>query len=579
MYKRAIAILVSAYFVGAQETDNDLYHPHAAFAFIRTGERTPVLGPGQQILTALGAQQMHKLGQNFRTRYITGNTNAGIGVQHIAGMSQDTLNNNQVLVQSTDQQHLVSSAQAFMQGLYPPRNIGNGTASTGGLLANGSAIDYPLGGYQYANIQSSGRYDPESIYMAGTQDCPVAIRDSLHYFSTPEFAKTQGDTKELYGKLNTDWFEGRLTRQQIEYTNAIEISEYLQYQYAHNSSIYRTLANDSSFTGVYDRIRTLADEEAWYIYGNTSTSSTDADNKAIAGKTLASIVLGAFQRRIVDQLSPGDKNDISYPLTLIFGEFEPFISLLSLMMVDHRDPTFKAVPAYGSALIFELFSRRNTSDFPTNLEDLWVRFSFHNGSAYDGHLTSFPIFGNGPSRTDVMWSEFQDMFSRVMIGSLKGWCDTCQSSSLFCWGVDDEGSNTLRMPDSRGKGKTVSPAVGGVIGAIVTLVVAGLLFGLAMLFAGIRIHRVERSKKSELGGFKGSRKLASDPDLSLADNGALPAGISFVPGDSKRGHERVGSWELRQKEVGADLADRSRRSSVDGIDAIATRPVQVDERV
>lgn len=217
MYKLVLVALASAYFAGAQEVDNDVYHPHAAFAFIRSGERTPRIRPGAPILTPLGAQQMYKLGQNFRTRYIAGSTDAGLGVQRIDGMSQTTLNNEQVLVQTLDQEHLITSAQAFMQGLYPARNIGNsnGTGFSGGLLANGSAIDYPLGGYQYANIQSSSQYDPESIYMSGRQSCPVAVRDSLKYFSTKDFAKTQADHVGLYSQLNREWFDGILSRDQM----------------------------------------------------------------------------------------------------------------------------------------------------------------------------------------------------------------------------------------------------------------------------------------------------------------------------------------------------------------------------
>ena len=218
MYKLAITALALAWLVRAQETDNDAYHPHASFAFIRTGERTPTIQSGLPVLTALGAQQMYKLGQNFRTRYIGGNAQGGLGVQHIANMSQDTVNNDQILVQTLDQQHLVSSAQAFMQGLYPPHSIGNsnGTGgSTGGLLANGSAIDFPLGGYQYANIQSSGQSDPESIYISGLQNCPIAQRDTLRYFATDKFAQTQAATADLYKKLNPDWFQGNLRRDQL----------------------------------------------------------------------------------------------------------------------------------------------------------------------------------------------------------------------------------------------------------------------------------------------------------------------------------------------------------------------------
>ena len=218
MYKLAITALASAWLVSAQERDDNAYHPHAAFAFIRTGERTPTIRPGPPVLTALGATQMFQLGQNFRTRYIAGNAPAGLGVEHIAGMSQDTLNNDQIFVQTLDSQHLVSSAQAFMQGLYPPHNIanGNGTGSSvGGLLSNGSAIDFPLGGYQYANVQSSGQLDPESIYISGTQNCPIAQRDAMKYFTTDKFSETKAANEELYDKLSLDWFEGNLKKEQL----------------------------------------------------------------------------------------------------------------------------------------------------------------------------------------------------------------------------------------------------------------------------------------------------------------------------------------------------------------------------
>lgn len=350
----------------------------------------------------------------------------------------------------------------------------------------------------------------------------------------------------------------------------MEVADYIQYQYAHNSTINRAISN-----GTLSSMQALADQEAWYLWGNTSTSSTDADNQAISGKTLASVILGQFQRRVIDQLSPGDKNDFSYPLTFLFGEHEPFISLISLMMADYKDGRFRSIPPYGSAMIFELFSTGNTTNFPSNQEDLWVRFYYHNGTVFDAkQLIAFPIFGNGPSRTDVPWLEFQDMFGRIMMNSLTDWCSTCASSALFCTGVNDS-NISLVVPGKNSKHYPISPVVSGVIGAIVTLVVAGLVFGLAMLLGGVRMHRVHKNKQSELGGFKGSAKLASDPDLSLVKNGAAPAGLSFGP-DTKKGHERVGSWELRQKEFGPDV---SRRESMDGIDAVTAKPVQPEERV
>lgn len=318
------------------------------------------------------------------------------------------------------------------------------------------------------------------------------------------------------------------------------------------------------------------------MYGNTSASGTDTDNQAISGKTLAAVILGQFQRLIIDKNGGGDTTDMSYPLTFFFGEQDPIMSLISLIMADFRDNNFRSIPPFGSAMVFELFSTGSSTSFPIAEDDLWVRFYFHNGTdVEDNQLIAFPIFGNGPSRTDMPWAEFQDMFSRIMMSTLSEWCTTCSSPSLFCWGVD-KSNITLLLP-AKSQHYKVTPAVAGVIGAIVTLVVAGLLFALAMLLGGVRLHRNARGKKSELGGFKGSAKLASDPDLSLAKNAAPPAGIvSFGNADQKKGHERVGSWELRQKEFGprsGDMSDESRRGSFDAIDAVASKPVEPHERV
>ncbi|KAH7414316.1 histidine phosphatase superfamily [Phaeosphaeria sp. MPI-PUGE-AT-0046c] len=582
MLRFTILTLAVAWFAGAQETDDDTYHPHAAFAFIRTGDRTPLLQDGTPVLTALGAQQMGQLGQGLRARYISGTGPAGFGAQRIAGMSRDTLINDQIMVQTSSEQYLIASAQAFMQGLYPPHNIasGNGTvAKSTSLLSNGSAVDFPMGGYQYASVQTAGELDPESIYVAGSASCPTTQRDSMTYYTTNEFKDTRAATKDFYSKLDKNWVGGYLNQSAMDYINAMSIYEYMQYQYTHNRQIYQNLANDSAYAGVYDKARSLADQQAWTLYGNKSSFSTDASNQAIAGRTLAATILGSLQKVIADRSSPGNPTDMSYPLTFFFGEQEPMIALLSTIMVDRMDPYFRSIPVFGSALIFELFSTGSNSSFPSTKDDLWVRFLYHNGttaadSSNAKQLIAHPMFGNGPSRTDMPYREFEDLFSRVMVSNVADWCKACNSASIFCLGLSGSGYPLTSPTSKQGAHHAVTPVVGGVIGAIVTLVVAALLFALAMLIGGVRLHRKPRTERgSALGGFKGSAKLASDPDLSLTKNGALPAGISFVP-EAKRGHERVGSWELRQKEFGA-----RERDSLDGIDAVAARPVVAEERV
>lgn len=355
----------------------------------------------------------------------------------------------------------------------------------------------------------------------------------------------------------------------------MSIYEFMQYQYTHNNFIYRDLANDSSYAGIYDRARSLADQQAWSLYANSSSTTSNPYNHDVPGKTLAFNILTAFQQLIADKSSPGNTNDMSSPLTLIFGEQEPMMSLLGITEADHTHASFHSIPAFSSALFFELFSTGSNDSFPSTKDDLWVRFLFHNGTASlddtATQLIAYPLFGNGPSRYEMPYREFEDHFSKLGMSSV--------DARNFCGNTDGNGISLTSPTSLNGtkKKEKITPVIGGVIGALVTLFIALLLFALAMLFGGVRVHRQPRTeRKSALGGFKGSAKLASDPDLSLAKNGAPPAGISFTP-DAKRGHERVGSWELRQKEFGPDGGRE--RESLDGIDAVAAKPVVVEERV
>lgn len=218
MLSLAIATLAAASFAGAQETaNNDEYHTHAAYAFVRTGERTPLLSDGTPVLTALGAYQMVQFGQTLRTRYISG-SGSDVKIQQIAGIRRETLNNDQVFVQTSDEQHLVASAQAFMQGLYPPKTIGtgNGTgSSTANFLANGSVIDYPMGGYQYANVQTAHQFNPESVHIAGTPSCLKAQTDSVAYYSTNDYQGTRAASRSFYNTMDVDWFSGYLNQSKL----------------------------------------------------------------------------------------------------------------------------------------------------------------------------------------------------------------------------------------------------------------------------------------------------------------------------------------------------------------------------
>jgi hypothetical protein len=286
------------------------------------------------------------------------------------------------------------------------------------------------------------------------------------------------------------------------------------------------------------------------------------------------------------QISSAGQIGTPSPFTFFFGEQDAMVSLMSLMMLESQSSDFKSIPPYGSAMIFELFSTGDGSEIPSDPNDLWVRFYFHNGTDSDTKpLQSYSMFNNGRSMTDMPYTQFERLFGSISMQGLNDWCTACSSASLFCRGTDGSGVTlVVSAPQEMPKQYAISPVVGGIIGAFVSLVIAGLLFALAMLLAGIRFHRVEQrvGPKSHLGGFKGSAKLASDLDVSLSGNGAPPATttagiVSF--GDRKKGHERLGSWELRQKEFGRDIGEASPRSSFDAIDAVAARRVEPHDRV
>ncbi|KAF2706593.1 phosphoglycerate mutase-like protein [Pleomassaria siparia CBS 279.74] len=584
-----VAVMAAVWLIDAAN-DQSAITVHGSVVLVRSGETTPVL-QGDRLITALGAQQMFKLGQNLRSRYINEDGPTGLGVQKINNVEPYRIDNNQILVQTLDEPYLIASAQALMQALYPPYSIDrtrNGPDADGiYILANGSEVDFPLNGYQYAEINTLGAFDAQSAYLGGNQQCPSSASDQTKYDATSSFQQTKDLHQDFYQAIDLDMFHGLIPQRALNYGNAYELYDYLSYSFVHDRDVYEKLNNESSNPDVLDQLRYLADEEAWYHYGNTT--ETDANLRAMGGKTLAALVLGSFQHLIDNK--GNTTNGSAHSLSLLFPEHEPLISLFSLLGLDHdgSSPMFHSIPPPGSALVFELFSV-GTDEFPNDSKDLSVQFYYQNGSSFDGSLRPYPIFNHGPSVSVLSWVDYQDEMSKIMVSDLGDWCATCQSPALFCWGVD-ESSISVIVSNTKGQRHKISPTVAGVIGAVVTLFVAGLLFALAMLVGGIRLHRVKRNANSDLGGFKGSTKLASDADLSIAKNATPPAGATIMgfggkdagPG-RKAPHERVGSWELRQKEFGStgNIDDESRKSSFEAIEAALEGPgggVQPHERV
>jgi hypothetical protein len=508
------------------------------------GDRTPFILPQTNTLTPLGAQQLYNAGSGFRDRYIvppqTPFSEYSVSTV-INGISEFQLDNNEVTMESTTDQFVVASAQAFIQGLYPPLQLSSNDtfATSQSVLANGSNILPPLNGYQYPQIYTASRNDDNSIWIAGEIGCPAYIASGYEYYTSPEYATILDTSAGFYESLEQDFLNGIFTNSSVGYFDAYYIWDYLRYGFIHNTSIADHISEETLL-----RARALSDELTFALNGNASASgSIPGDQiRAIGGRTLAT--------RIVEAMFTNINTSGQYDkITLLFGSYEPMVSFAALVgLPSEQNPQFYSIPDPGSSMVFELFSLsvNGTGEYP-DPSDLNVRFLFQNGTGDGSQLISYSLFGGDPSQNVMTFEEFVAGMETIWMPSVADWCDLCSSISVFCpaFVSNTGGSSSSPTYGAESSGHHgISPVVAGVIGAVVTLVVAGILTAVLALLGGLRVYRMKTKGKSDLGGFKGAEKLASDADLTVAQAqvGGIVTGVRSPP--AGRLHERVGSWEL-----------------------------------
>lgn len=136
----------------------------ASVVYTFYGEKTPSLTSGPYNLSPLGANQSLNAGALLRQRYLSSSGNASqlTTSAPINGISASDIENSQLSALSNDDEFISSSALAFFQGLYPPRNFP--LFYTQNVLSDGSNINFPLDGYQYPNIGTVSSLDFNYIW-------------------------------------------------------------------------------------------------------------------------------------------------------------------------------------------------------------------------------------------------------------------------------------------------------------------------------------------------------------------------------------------------------------------------------
>lgn len=166
-----------------------------------------------------------------------------------------------------------------------------------------------------------------------------------------------------------------------------------------------------------------------------------------------------------------------------FGAYATFMSFFGLADLPAANADFKGIVDYASSMTFELFTTADASAGFPGTQDLQVRFLFHNGTASNTSApVAYPLFGG--KNNAISWSDFQSSLEKFAIKTTEQWCNHCGSTSGSCAAYAGASPAAARNSSSG-----MSPAVGGVIGAFVTLaVVLGGLLAFVLL-GGFRLVR------------------------------------------------------------------------------------------
>lgn len=423
--------------------------------------------------------------------------------------------------------------------------------------------------------------------LSGNDDCPEYQDSLFDYFDSLEYYDLFSSTISFYQDLITPIFQDVIPDSQVNFYNAYALYDYASFQYMHNTSVAK-LVSQSSIA----ELRALASSQQFSLNGDLTVSGfvSGDEIRAVAGKTFASKVLDMLQQ---NALPDNGDNDI---LSLFFSGLETFLSFFSISGLSDLQPEFQSLPEPGSVMVFELFSDSpNLTSLP-NVDQLWVRFLFRNGTNSTEPLISYPLFGRGNSETDMTWTDFQNGMTNIVTPDVESWCKICNSKAIYCPAFSDNQSNGTSCPPANSSDNSgpnavsyskISPATAGIIGAVVTIATIALLILASALCFGVRLYRNGSKRQSTLGGFKGAGKHSSDADLTHA-----------VAGDGTEAtvvkHERIGSWEMADAKKGntkdsrhgsidgvVSRADYSQKDGDDDISVINPfgDPVKVDDRV
>ncbi|KAG8907955.1 hypothetical protein FRB99_001463 [Tulasnella sp. 403] len=405
-------------------------------------------------ITALGESQSFNLGALLQSRYLTRSSPVAL-----LGINPEIYVDGQSVIKADMGENgnvIFSSALAVTQGLWP-------ATQTNSTLPDGSSVLGPLNGYQYVPVRT---VDPNNdLYLEGYTSCNTYNDAANAQYGTTDFIGTAEANAAFLESLQP-YVGGRPTT----FGNIYSAYEYLSINDVHNGTYNQSLPPQ-----FLAQARALANWQQYRLF-----SSPDPTNILnIGGRTLLAEILTA-----VNQIE--NRSD---PLRLAFYSmsYEPLLSLFAMLGVTQVHPELAGIVNYAGAVALEIRQ-------PYDGTELFVRFNFKNGSS-DPDFKPYPMLGRQDGDYDISLDVFQNSVSMYAVPDTLSWCIMCNNSI-------DRGCDVTTQAALAGTLLTdllkqqhhdrITPAIGGVIGALVTLTVAALLLIFLVLLGVLNWKPVRR---------------------------------------------------------------------------------------
>ncbi|UZJ53410.1 hypothetical protein CBS101457_002730 [Exobasidium rhododendri] len=428
-------------------------------------------------LTLLGNLEEYQNGQDLRTMYMSGDT-------AISGLNTTVANGGQLRLMADaggEGSVIIDSANALLQGLYPPYNESIS-------LANGTTVSWDRA--QLIEVETIEAN--QNTWLEGYTDCSGWTSRLNTWYNSTEFKAQAKIANPFFQSISSILGPNRPATLQ----NAWNLFDFLNVESIHNATLSPQITP-----------QILSQARYWANY-HEAGSFTDPDlsnNGNVAGQAILPPILSAMTD--IGNSTTGLK--IGYMAIA----YKPFLSLFNMWGLP--SPLKDTVVDYASAAILEIRT------------DNTMRLLFRNGTSTgggDANFTSYALFGSSNAESYPI-ADFMSNMEPYSLNTLTKWCDKCGETEERGCGVlaalNGTGGAGYASIDTTTGRHAVSPVVAGVIGAMVTLAVAAFALALWLVLGGlVKKHRGKKNSRGS-GSSVGTR-TGSDHHLETKHSPSSP---------------------------------------------------------